>query len=370
MSITAFEAINDALEQCSDLGFEYSPGFATHWAMASETLTRLGHPELVHDWVARYRTRHKHFARPVPVSDIDESDETSWCSALGNFDRATDWQALFDRSLAEEPWQDVLVRWWPRLIPGVVAGLTHGLIRTTHAVRSITGSDEPPTALQLQELATALAYWASKYLEHPGQPALLGDERLPAILASIPRLKAEDRTGPLRRYHGLAQVDGWAEAVGQLAEPADLQVALSDLTTSFVQVNLANEGPMPVVLLHTVTAPAALRLMLPHLPPQLHLPSYIAMWRANAALLALWAVPRPEEVAVGPDEEQPTLTTSELVGRAVEHGDEHALKLTEACLREYAIRPDVRYLLLAEYMLTKLPRFYRRRGERSAASSP
>jgi hypothetical protein len=369
MAITAFEAINDALEQCSDLGFEYSPGFATHWAMASETLTKLGHPELVHDWVGMYRTKHKHFPRPDPVSEIDDGDDTSWRAALGDFDRVTDWQVLFDRRLAEEPWQEVLVRWWPRLIPGVVAGLTHGLIRTTHAVRSITGSDEQPSALQLRELATALAYWAAKYLEHPGQPALLGNQRLPEILASIPRLEAEQRTGPLRRYHELAQVEGWGEAVSQLAEPVDLQAALSDLTAAFVQVNLGDGNQMPIVLVHTVTAPAALRLMLPHLPQHLHLRSYVAMWRANAALLALWAAQRPDEVGAGPDEARSTLTTSELTERAVEHGDEHAIKLTEACLREHAVRPDPRYLLLAEKMLTKFPRFNRRRGARSATLS-
>lgn len=368
MSITAFEAINDALEQCSDLGFEYSPGFATHWAMASETLTRLGHPEQVHDWVGRYRTKHKHLPRPDPVSDIDDGDETSWRSALGDFDRVTDWQQLFDRQLAEEPWQEVLVRWWPRLIPGVVAGLTHGLIRTTHAVRSITGSDEPPTALQLRELATGLAYWASKYLEQPGRSALNGRQRLPAILASIPRLAPEHRAG-MRRYHELAKVEGWAEAVSQLAEPADLQDALSDLTASFVQVNIANSDQLPIVLLHTVTAPAALRLMLPHLPQSLHLPSYVAMWWANAELLALFAARRPEEVTAGSDEEQSTLTTSELAARAVEHGDEHALKLTEACLREHAIRPDPRYLLFSEQMLNRLPRYYRGQGARSAPAS-
>ncbi len=33
----------------------------------------------------------------------------------------------------------------------------------------------------------------------------------------------------------------------------------------------------------------------------------------------------------------------ELGARAVEHGDEHVIKFTEACLREYALRPDPRY---------------------------
>ena len=363
--ITAVEAIHDALEQCADLGFEYSPGFSTHWSMASETMTRLGHPERVHDWVTTYRSKHRHIPMPEPVADIDGPDESSWRSALGDFDRVTDWHEHFRRSFTEEPWQDVLVRWWPRLMPGVVAGLTHGLIRTTHAVRSITSEVGPPSALQLGELATGLAYWAGKYFEPPGRSGPFGTQHLPGILASIPVLAPEHRSG-MRRYDALPKVVGWNEAVRQLAEPVDIESALSDMTTSFVRVNLANTEHLPIVLIHTVTAPAALRLMLPHLPESMHLPSYLAMWRANAALFALFAV-RPPDDEDQSDEGNSALTTSELAERAVEHGDEHAIKLTEACLREYAVRPDPVYLRFAEQMLGRLPRFYRG-AERTAAT--
>jgi hypothetical protein len=45
----------------------------------------------------------------------------------------------------------------------------------------------------------------------------------------------------------------------------------------------------------------------------------------------------------------------------------HTLKLTEACLREYAIRPDDRYLLLPERLITQLPPFFRGRHARASA---
>ena len=38
----------------------------------------------------------------------------------------------------------------------------------------------------------------------------------------------------------------------------------------------------------------------------------------------------------------------DLIDRAVATGDEHAIKLTEACLREHAQRPDPVYLQAAE----------------------
>jgi hypothetical protein len=370
MVITAFDAMNDALEQCSDLGFEMSPGFATHWAMGSETLTKLGHPEVVHEWAGIYRTKRHHFPRPSPLTPIDGAEPASWEAALGDFDhRAGDWQVLFEHELADGPWQEVLVRWWPRLIPGVAAGLTHGLIRTMHAVRSIEASNGTPTTLQIRELATGLAYWAAHHVQQPGQAALLGEGRLPAILASIPRLDPDQKIGLRDKglFLHMPDIAGWGQAVSQLASPDDIQSALSDMIVTFVQVNLAHPDQLAIPLIHTVTAPAALRVMLPHLPEELHLLSFIAVWRANAALLATFAPQRAAELAdVAPDGGEPTVSERELAERAVEHGDEHALKYTEACLREYRLRPDPRLLLSPEQMLGKLPRYFRR-AERKAA---
>jgi hypothetical protein len=270
---------------------------------------------------------------------------------------------LFERELSERPWREVLVEWWPRLMPGVAAGLTHGLIRTTHAVRSISELGHAPTPLQLRELASGLSYWASKYRDQPGPAALFGNERLPELFAAIPRLPA-DAALSLRdkgMFVYIAKIEGWPAAVSRLAAPMDIQSALSDMTLSFAQANLVHNDQFPIPFLHAVTAPAAVRIMLPHLPEVLHLPSFIAIWQVSAALLTTFAPEhRPAELsAAAPDNAQATLSTTELAQLAVEHGDEHAMKIAEACMREYAIRPDGRYLLLAESMLSKIPRYFR-----------
>jgi hypothetical protein len=362
MPDVAFDTINDALDRCSDLGFEMAPGFSTHWAMGSETMIQLGRPELVSRWVDLYRDKHLHYPRPDRTATIDPADEQDWRRALGDFGRAGDWQDLFERELQERPWREVLAQWWARLIPGVAAGLTHGLIRTTHAVRSLAASSEPPSVLQLRELATGLSYWAGRYVEQPAAVALLGDRRLPELLASIPRLDQDNKIKLHEKglFLHMPGVPAWEAAVTSLAPPADLRSALSAMTLSFAQVNLAHPDQFPVPLIHTVTAPAALRIMLPHLPVDLHLPSYIAVWQASAALLTSFAPPRPTEVEPPPEQDpSAALPPGELAERAVEHGDEHAMKYTEACMREYAINPDPRYLLAAEHMLGRLPRYYR-----------
>src|ERR1700751_5307039 len=75
-------------------------------------------------------------------------------------------------------------------------------------------------------------------------------------------------------------------------------------------------------------------------PGQLARPTHDALWHVGAALYAVHAG------EVNP-EPLPTVTLparEELADRAVRTGDEHAIKLTEACLRLHAETPDPVYL--------------------------
>src|ERR1700729_2303120 len=60
--------------------------------------------------------------------------------ALGKLNRVADWEVYLRAQLAEEPWRDILARWWPRLLPGVAAAATHGIIRASHAARSLASA--------------------------------------------------------------------------------------------------------------------------------------------------------------------------------------------------------------------------------------
>jgi len=226
-------------------------------------------------------------------------------------------------------------------------------------VRSLDRATDPPTPLHLRELATGMAYWAARYVEQPGPAALIGDERLPELLAAIPRLDPDAKIGLRNKGFFLHMPDmvGWPDVVSRLASPEDIQEGLSDLTASFAQVQLAHPDIFPIPLVHTVTAPAAIRVMLEHLPEELHAPTFLAMWQLCAAMLTTFAQAIPEELEVATA--QPSLTQQELVERAVAHGEQHVLKLTEAALREYAVRPDARYFLVAEQLMEKVPPYYR-----------
>jgi Questin oxidase-like len=348
-AVSYADAVNDALERLDDLGYERGDkvDLANHGPMGAEALAVLGHGEQVSAWTDRYRRAMPHHAPPEPRFALDPSDEASWRPALGAFDRAGDWEGLFRRELAEACWPDVLAQWWPRLLPGVPARLTHGLIRTAHAVRSLAGTDQP-TTVQLTELARGLAYWAARYVTLPGEADFRGQDDLATIVGNLPRVALTGDIVPRgdlarQRVRDLGDHPGYLDALtaGRVQRAQHL---LSEMTAHFAGVYLAHPDINPVPFIHAVTAPAAVRLVLPYLPEVLHLPSVTAIWQVHIALLAAFTGDRgSEDTALAQARRTVPPSWGELAARAADHGDEHVIKFTEACQREYALRPDPRF---------------------------
>ncbi|WP_405858392.1 questin oxidase family protein [Streptomyces sp. NBC_00090] len=360
--VTYFDAVNEALERLDDMGYERGERgeLVNHGPMAAETLAVLGHGDQIGTWVELYRTK-PHHDRPAPSFPLDASDEASWCAALGDFGRAGDWERLFVRELADAPWRDVLVRWWPRLISGLLAGITHGAIRTAHAVRSLAGTPDPSRA-QLTELARGLAYWAARYRSLPGNADFHGTISLAQAVAELPRELLEDflhppkaRVASRERLGRIAELPGYTEALHAVAAQ-DPQLLLSDMTAEFAGLYLVHTEIYPIPLLHGVTLPAAVRIVLPHLPTEMHLPTVAAVWQLHVALLLSFTGGRRGEdtaLEVALISEVPPF--HELVARSVEHKDEHVIKFTEACLRENGLRPDPRYAAAAQAAHQRIP---------------
>ncbi|NBH03178.1 questin oxidase family protein [Amycolatopsis sp. SID8362] len=345
------DAVNDALERLDDLGYErgIQGDLANHGPMGAEALAALGHGDKVASWVETYRTAMPHHDAPSARFALDAADESSWRSALGSFDRAGDWEQLMARELAEAPWQTVLARWWPRLLPGMLAGFTHGTIRTAHAVRSLAAVPEP-SPLQLTELARALGYWAARFTRLPGSPRLGGRQGVAQAVAGLPRLRGEVPVTPPvagKRLQTLDTMPGYTEGLAQLA-PGDAQWLLSEMTAEFAGVYVAHDEIFAIPMVHTVTLPAAVRLVLPYLPAEQHAASVAAVWQVHLGFLLAFTRDRRGEadmVRAATDADLPSF--DELSARSVEHGDEHVIKFTEACLRENLLRPDRRFAAAA-----------------------
>ncbi len=233
----------------------------------------------------------------------------------------------------------MLARWWPRLLPGVAAAATHGVIRTSHAARSLARAETAsPAALRRDELARALAYWAASYVELPGCQHTAGHLDLAAAVRALP-IVAGPVEGDLiaaRLQSGLAREPGFALAIAALRPPADPAADLRDLAREFARIFLAYGRRQPITFLHAVTAPVAAYSVLPLLPAGLARPTYDALWQVGAALYTVHAggvTPEPLPATSPP-------AADDLADRAIAAGDEHAIKLTEACLRLHADAPD------------------------------
>jgi hypothetical protein len=214
--ISADGVLDEAYERLHHTGPEWGGNLSNHGPMAAEVLAHRDRADQVPAWVDRYIGRLDELPAPVePVTD------DNWRAALG--DRVGDWVVYLTRQVAERPWRGVLATWWPRLLPGIAAGATHGVIRTGHAVRTLLAGDESPAAAA--ELAHGLAFWAARSRQLPGVTAPSGQLGPGRALDAVPRIA--EQAGPIRlRLGRLADLGGWTESVAALRaadapDPAD-----------------------------------------------------------------------------------------------------------------------------------------------------
>nr|AAO65359.1 Pd2U [Streptomyces sp. WP 4669] len=311
--------MGEALQRLHGVGFEHGGSFVNHAPMAAEALAHMGYADEVPAWVD-HNLRHREY-HDVPERRwaIDPADPADWRGALGDFARVADWTGLFERELAREPWTEVLARWWPRLLPGMSGMLTHGVIRTAHAVRAVAAAGEDDR-LQLTELAHGLGYWAARH--STGGVTVAGEP--PPDLPD-----GDDGRDPVVR-------------------------ALDELVAEYAGIYATVAQRHPIPLIHAVTGPAAVRLVVGHLPEAQRLPSY-QVARAVSRRMLDWfhATPRP----AAPLPQAPDV--AEVFARAAEIGDEHTIKLAEVAVRHEAIAPDPRHAAAAQVANEGIGRFYR-----------
>ncbi|MET7378734.1 questin oxidase family protein [Streptomyces sp. NPDC005526] len=310
--------------------------------MASDALIAMGYDSVVVPWVDAYRRR---LDAPASATHRIGTSEREWRCALGDVSRVEDWIDFFRRELDERPWEEVLVLWWPRLAPGIAAAAAHGLIRTAHAVRAISRSAEPPPPL-LDELARGLGYWACRYHTFPDRLPRYGSRPVDEVVEALPRLGRDvpaDGPGIMGRMVPAMTLPHLTETCAEVHRPGGVEQALGEITGAAARV-FARQSKASIPLVHALTAPAALRFLLPHLPEDFHRPAFAAVWQLSAVIVA--AFDHPSTRIPLPDAGTPVLSPDELAGRAAEHGDEHVIKMTEACIREHA-RHAVPYYLHA-----------------------
>ncbi|WP_222854220.1 questin oxidase family protein [Fodinicola acaciae] len=331
--MVASPELDEALDRLSRTGPEFRGGLSNHGPMVAEALVRLGCADAVESWVDGYLALLDEPARPS-----DRITEDGWRDALGDYRRVGDWRAYFTDQLAEAPWRAVLAQWWPRLVPGMVAGATHGVIRTSQAVRGLADDEHNPQ--RMAELASGLAYWSARYVELPGAGPLAGEKTPAEALAALPTTAVAENGLILDQLGPLVRLPEFADGVAALRPPVAINAAFGTLTRTFADVYVHFGRNEPIGLVHAVTAPTAVRSILPHLPEVVWRPTHDALWHVGAALFAAFAQGKPRDDAPVGAPQDPAVS----VANAVASGDAHAIKLAEACLREHATTGDPTYL--------------------------
>ncbi|HVO26028.1 MAG TPA: questin oxidase family protein [Candidatus Margulisiibacteriota bacterium] len=350
MTAAPYASMDEALEMLAAYGPDLRNGLTNHAPMAVEALCAMGRPEAVMPWAERYR------AGMLPRSGTRQRiTRDTWRAALAQLDRAEDWSMFFREELEDAPWREVLNRWVGQLAPGICASATHGVIRVGHAARSLAESASPQ---RRRELADALASWAYAYQELPTSRSVAqGPMRPHAAIMHVAVVPPARRvfTGTITSsLEALSEFPDFAPVIELLDVSGDPVGLVSELTDVFARVYLANTHDVltAIVFIHGVTSVAALGNLLPYLDDATARAALRFAWQASCGLFAAFGS-RPVPAA---EIEPPRTAAATLVDMAVAHGDEHAIKFTEACLRQHTLRPSPAYLAAALHALEILPR--------------
>jgi hypothetical protein len=369
MTSNATAILDEAYQRLHQTGPEFEGWLSNHGPMAAEAMTRHGHAEDVHPWLDGYIRRLEDFPRGTGPVGAD------WQQALGDPRRVADWTAFFREQTAGQPWRQVLATWWPRLLPGLAAAATHGIIRVGHAVRALLADGDDPD--HVTELAHGLAYWAARWQPIPGAEEAGGAraQRRPApaapgttedrptltpaaALASVPRI-ATQSGGIGERLTQLTGLAGWSAALAAPVvqqSPDEAREWLAGLTHAGVTRYLEYGHGNPVMLVHSATAPTAVLRTLPALDRDLWAPSAAAAWDAAAALTASYAPPEPAPPEARPAAPGGPGAVDETFARAVSHGDEHVIKFADAAVDVHARTGDPAALAAAVHAIELTPR--------------
>ncbi|MGW6911639.1 questin oxidase family protein [Streptomyces sp. NPDC054940] len=307
--------LEEALERLHASGPERDGWLSNHAPMVVEALAAHGRAGAVHHWLDLYRDRLEDFPdRVAPVTD------DNWASALGDPRRITDWTDRYARTLADRPWRSVLAEWWPRLLPGMYGGATHTVIRVGHAVRALQAGENAP---RLTELAHALGYWAARHQPVAGVAALPGAPTATEALDAVPAIEP-GHVGFRTRLAAVRRLPVWA---GDVTDPDTAKDRLAELVRAATHRYATHGHGEPTMLVHAATAPNAVLRTLDSLPRDQWVPSLHAAWTASAAVTAMYGPVEPV-VYVPPAR----LTAEEVLEKALAHGDEHVIKLTDTAL--------------------------------------
>lgn len=327
-----------ALIKLRAYGPELKNHLSNHMPMVAEALCHLGQPEAVLPWVLpRLETAQSRPERQAPIT------LQNWQDHLGQADRWADWADFFETEIETHGWRETLNRWAEPLAPGLIGQATHGLLRAAHAAAALNSEDTPA---RRDEFADGMAYWASGYMALPA--GMLAPDEAPLPLAeafaSIPIVPIAERRNEgaiTTAVTVLASRNDFAPVINRLKIGVNLENTALDMAEALVPVFLeqARDILSTIVFTHTLTSLQAIMRLMPLVDKNTANTLLRHGWQAAAALVACYV-----ESGLADRETPETERETDIVARAIEHGDDHVIKLSATCLAFHKKRANEGFL--------------------------
>jgi hypothetical protein len=299
----------------------YGDRLANHLPMALLALDRLGA-----DAAIMQRFADRYASKLVPAASSSSGrDPHDVLGSRGDYPRFV---SFFEDRIREAGADAVLRDWVPVLMPGLAASAFHALIRLAYAIEG--GIED--------EIARALAYWASEYAPlplslEPGEGSL--DEIAARLLAKV----ADHVFKPGIIIDKMLEI-AWDPALaGPVVQPLAAP-SLREIARFALRVYAERED---FTLLHLVTGCHAFRIVQRYASDTALARRYL--WQA---VLAGWLT-----VAIGSKKGTPAEADGADAGeetiaaRALLSSDDHVIKLCYSALCEYREYADPGYLRVA-----------------------
>ncbi|WP_306016081.1 questin oxidase family protein [Oceanicaulis sp. MMSF_3324] len=332
-----YSGLDAALQRLEEVSVVQTNGFYNHAPMVVEALCAMGQGDEAQAWLDQAEARFTPAERRM--GDLDPDDWSSW---IGVKTRDADWRAFFRAELETRPWREVLSLWTHRLADGFSTSACHAVLQTAHMARALH-SDITPT--RLRALANALAAWADRYTPLPVEAApnqgVLDFHATLSWITPLPEAQAPGEGAITAGYAQLVHADDFAEVTSLVDLSGELDARFDALMEEMTRVFLAHARTpyTMIVFTHAVTATAAARTLSHHVPDAVGRRLLFRAFEHGAALVAAFsplARQSPEPIRALP----PTHPAH----RAVQHGDDHVIKLTEALLSAYRANQTPVYL--------------------------
>lgn len=353
-----YAAYDRALQDLAAYGPSLHDELFNHAPMVAEALCMLGHGQRLTAWIEHQRPRLA--PRPGRTAPIDAEH---WQSAVGETHRFEDWCDHFDDAIRREGWQITLTAWARRLAPGFTTAACHGVLRTAHAARALS---EGQSDARLFELANGLAAWTAMYRELPGESRphaqlpswrLSPPRRALALVQPVPDPHRPPEGLITAGYDALAFAPAFPMQVAAVDLSGDTESRIDDVVVAFAELFLryARSPFTAIVFAHAVTAAAAVRNLSPVTDEQTTRELLFRAWQGGCALRAAFAGQQVFESSISDALSSQGDDPLPLSTAAVAHGDDHVIKLTEACLSTYLRRAEPVLLASARRILELIP---------------